>query len=103
MYDNRTVSLSQPYIRPIVRGKAKSTVEFGVKLDLSIDEDGMGRIETVSFDPYNEGFMLIVAVENYKDRTWHYPGRVLANQIYQNGKNIKYCKDKGIRLSGPKF
>ena len=89
MYDNRThsvdnriVSLSQPYIRPIVRGKAKSSVEFRVKLDLSIDEDGMGRIETVSFDPYNEEFMLIVAVENYKDRTRHYPGRVLANQIY---------------------
>lgn len=110
MYDNRThsvdnriVSLSQPYIRPIVRGKAKSPVEFRVKLDLSIDEDGMGRIETVSFDPYNEEFMLIVAVENYKDRTGHYPERVLADQIYRNRKNIKYCKDKGIRLSGPKL
>lgn len=49
MYDNRThsvdnriVSLSQPYIRPIVRGKAESPVEFGVKLNLSIDEDVLG-------------------------------------------------------------
>ena len=40
MYDNKThkvknriVSISQPYIRPIVRGKAKAPVEFGVKLD----------------------------------------------------------------------
>ena len=47
--------------------------------------------------------MLIVAVENYKDRMGHYPGRALANQIYRNRKNIKYCKDNGIRLSGPKF
>lgn len=28
------VNLSQPYIRPIVRGKAKSPVEFGIKFDL---------------------------------------------------------------------
>ena len=27
--ENRIVSISQPYIRPIVRGKAKSPVEFG--------------------------------------------------------------------------
>ena len=45
MYDNKThkvkdriVSISQPYIRPIVRGKAKAPVEFGAKLDMSIDE-----------------------------------------------------------------
>ena len=40
MYRNRThsvadriVSISQPWIRPIVRGKAKTPVEFGAKLD----------------------------------------------------------------------
>lgn len=82
----------------IVRGKAKSPVEFEVKLDLSTDEDGMERIETVSFDPYNEEFMLIVVVENYKDRTGHYPKSVLANQIYRNRKNIKYCKDNTDRI-----
>ena len=48
MYDNkvhsvkdRIVSISQPYIRPIVRGKAKSPVESGTKLDMSIDEKGI--------------------------------------------------------------
>ena len=45
---NRIVSISQPYIRPIVRGKAKSPVEFGAKLDLSVDEKGMCRIEKLS-------------------------------------------------------
>ena len=43
--ENRIVSISQPYIRPIVRGKAKSPVESGAKLDLSVDETGMCRIE----------------------------------------------------------
>ena len=34
--ENRIVSISQPYIRPIVRGKAKSPVEFGAMPDLSV-------------------------------------------------------------------
>ena len=35
----RIVSISQPWIRPIVRGKVKALVEFGAKLDVSIDEE----------------------------------------------------------------
>ena len=71
MYDNRThtvadriVSISQPYIRPIVRGKAKTPTEFGAKRDLSIDHRGMARIEKQSFDTYNESDVLIGAAEN---------------------------------------
>jgi hypothetical protein len=33
--DDRIVSLSQPHIRPIVRGKAGKSVEFGAKLSAS--------------------------------------------------------------------
>ena len=110
MYDNKThtvkdriVSISQPYIRPIVRGKAKAPVEFGIKFDLSLDEDGMGRIEKITFDPYNESEVLSKAVENYRARTGHYPKRVLADQIYRTRNNRRFCKDHGIRLSGPKL
>ena len=34
--DDRIVSLSRPYLRPIVRGKAKAAVEFGAKRDISV-------------------------------------------------------------------
>ncbi len=51
---NHIVSSSQPYIRPIVRGKAKSPTEFGAKLGMSIDENGFARLEKLSFDAYNE-------------------------------------------------
>ena len=78
MYENkvhsvpdRIVSISQPYIRPIVRGKAAAPVEFGAKLDLSLDEKRMARIERMSFDAYNESDVLISAVERYKARTGH--------------------------------
>lgn len=108
MYENkvhtvadRIVSISQPYIRPIVRGKAKTPTEFGAKLDLSIDEKGRARLERQSFDAYNEGDVLIGAIERYRERTGHYPERVLADKIYRNRKNLAYCKGHGIRLSGP--
>ena len=47
---NRIVSIRQPYIRPIVRGKSKSPVEFGAKYDISIGEKGQARLEKYSFD-----------------------------------------------------
>lgn len=101
--ENRIISISQPYIRPIVRGKAKSPVEFGAKLDLSVDETGMCRIEKLSFDAYNESAVLKTAIANYRERTGHYPERVLVDQIYRNRESISYCSNLGIRLSGKKL
>ena len=97
---DRIVSISQPFIRPIVRGKAKNPVEFGAKLDMSIT-NGYARIEKISFDAYNESECLIVALERYKERMGVYPERVLADKIYRNRTNLSYCKQLGIRLSGP--
>ncbi len=101
--ENRIVSISQPYLRPIVRGKVKAPVEFGAKFDLSIDTEGYGRIEKISFEAYNEGTCLQEAVERFKERTGYYPQRLLADQIYRNRNNREYCKTHGIRLSGPKL
>lgn len=108
MYENkvhsvsdRIVSISQPYIRPIVRGKAAAPVEFGAKMDLSLDEKGMARIEKMSFDAYNESDVLIAVAEWYFERTGHYPERILADKIYRNRNNLVYCREHGIRLSGP--
>ena len=110
MYENRThkvenriVSISQPYVRPIVRGKSKAPTEFGAKLHLSIDETGFARIEHLSFDSYNEGPMLIDALNAYKYRNGTYPERVLVDQIYRTRKNLSFCKENDIRISGPKL
>ena len=98
---DRIVSISQPYIRPIVRGKAKTPTEFGAKLDMSLDSYGYARIEKLSFDAYNECDVLQDAVERFHERTGHYPERVLADKIYRNRSNLQYCKANGIRLLGP--
>ena len=101
--ENRIVSIAQPWIRPIVRGKTKTPVEFGAKFDLSVDDNGHGRIEKISYDAYNESTVLIEAVERFRERTGHYPERLLADQIYRTRDNRNFCKVHGIRLSGPKL
>ena len=107
MYDNRThsvpdriVSVSQPFVRPIVRGKAGKPVEFGAKLDISV-VDGWTRLEHCSFDAYNESGNLQEMAERFREREGHYPSRILADKIYRNRENLSYCKEHGIRLSGP--
>ena len=98
--DNRIVSISQPYIRPIIRGKAKSPVEFGAKYDVSVDEKGHARLEKISFSAYNECNTLKCALERYRERTGHHPKRVLVDKIYNTSENREYCNARGIRLSG---
>ena len=61
----------------------------------------MARIEKLSFDAYSESDVLIVAVERYFERTGYYPERILADKIYRNRNNLAYCREHGIRLSGP--
>ena len=107
MYDNhmhsvpdRIVSVSQPFIRPIVRGNVGKPVEFGAKLDISVS-DGWTRLECWSFDACNEATKLVETIERYRAREGHYPERVLADKIYRNRENLAYCKLHGIRLSGP--
>ena len=77
-----------------------SLLEFGMKLDISIS-NGWTRLEYHSFDAYNEATKLQEMIENFHRHEGHYPSRVLADKIYRNRENLRYCKERGIRLSGP--
>jgi hypothetical protein len=100
--DNRIVSISQPHVRPIIRGKAKAGTEFGAKIEISL-VDGYAFIEKLSWDNFNESTGLKDAVEAYYTRFGCYPEAVLADQIYRNRENLRFCKELGIRLSGPQL
>jgi len=106
MYDSksrtvadRIVSLSQPHVRPIVRGKAGRDVEFGAKLSVSL-VGGYSFLDHLSWDAFNESVDLIAQVENYKRRFGFYPESVHADKIYGTRANRQYLKDRGIRYSG---
>ena len=109
MYDHkknsvpdRIVSISQPHVRPIVRGKAGAPTEFGAKISVSL-VNGYSFIDKLDWNNFNEGTSLISSVEKYRQRYGFYPKEVLVDAIYRTRDNIRYCKAHGIRLSGPRL
>lgn len=97
--DNRIVSFHQPHIRPIVRNKAGTKVEFGPKLAVS-KINGFIHLDVIDFNAFNEGQTLPMLIQKYKDKHGAYPEVIRADKIYQTRANKMYCKNLGIRLSG---
>lgn len=97
---DRIVSISQPHVRPIKRGKAHASTEFGAKISASLI-DGFAFVDRISWDNYNEAGDLKKQIESYHNRFGFYPESVHADKIYRNRDNRKFCKTHGIRLSGP--
>lgn len=95
--EDRIVSIHQPHVRPIVRGKTTAKVEFGAKIHVSL-VDGYTFLDEVSWDAFNEGSRLEMYVEQYRQRFGYYPAEVLADKIYCSRDNRKLLKGKGIKL-----
>lgn len=98
--EHRIVSVSQHWVRPIKRGKASVSTEFGSKIAIST-VDGYVRMEHFSFENFNEALTLQASVERYRARTGFYPERILADKIYRNKANLAFCKCHNLRMSGP--
>lgn len=75
---------------------AAAVCKTGFEICESVSVGGEG-----TSDAYNECETLQGAIERYYERTGHYPERVLGDKIYRNRENLAYCKERGIRLSGP--
>jgi transposase, IS5 family len=91
---DRIVSLSKPYIRPIVRGKETKTVEFGAKVNI-LQVDGINFIEHLSYDAFNESTRLhsgIYLQRKLFGKCTHQS----ADQIYATNANRKYCRGNNI-------
>jgi hypothetical protein len=104
--DHRIVSIypkghkSQPYVRPIVRGKLNKAVEFGAKLSVSLTADGLAHVDQLRWDAFHEGQDLVTQVEAYRARYGHYPEKVLADPLYGTRSNRDYLKQRGIHFAG---
>lgn len=97
--NDRIVNIYQPYVRPMVRGKAKAAVEFGAKLGVS-EFNGYARINTLSWNAYHEGGDLKKQVEEYRKLHGYYPAVVIADKIYGTRENRNWLTQLGIRYSG---
>ena len=98
--DDRIVSISQPYVRPIIRGKLDKPVEFGAKLSVSLTGEGLACVDHLRWNAFHEGQDLQSQVEAYRARYGRYPEVVLGDPIYGTRDNRHYLKGLGIRFAG---
>ena len=98
--DDRIVSISQPWVRPIVRGKQHKPVEFGAKINVGMNSQGIATVDHFSWDAFNESQDLPEQVEACNACHGHYPEVVLADTIYGTRDNRAYLKSKEIRFGG---
>ena len=95
---DRIVSVSKPYVRPIVRGKEVKKVEFGAKCN-NIQVDGISFIEKLSFNAFNEGTRLQHCVKMHKRLFGVEVKKIGGDTGYAGTANRDFCKENGIQTS----
>lgn len=93
---DRILSIFQPHVRAIVRGKAKAKTEFGAKIGASIVE-GYTFIDHHSWNAYNESQDLSLQIQLFKERFGYLPSTILADKIYLNKANREILKELEIQ------
>ena len=95
---DRIVSVSKPYVRPIVRGKEVKNVEFGAKCN-NILVDGISFIEKLSFNAFSEGTRLEHCIKMHK-RLFKVDAKKIGGDTgYAGTSNRDLCKERGIQTS----
>ena len=94
--DDRIISIFQPHLRSIVRGKASANVEFGSKIGAAI-VDGYTFIDHHSWEAYNESADMELHIGEYLKRFGYLPATILADKIYMNRGNRALLKGLEIK------
>ena len=97
---DRIISIFQPHLRPIVRGKTKTPTEFGSKIGVSVVAGGYTFVDHYSWDAHNEASDLRLQIELYKQRFGCLPTKIYADKIYMNRENRQLMKDLEIEAMG---
>ena len=95
---DRIVSVSKPYVRPIVRGKEVKSVEFGAKCN-NIMVDGISFIEKLSFNAFNEGTRLQHCVKMHRRLFGVDVKKIGGDTSYAGTGNRDFCRENGIQTS----
>lgn len=94
---DRIVSLSQPHIRPIVRGKENKPIEFGIKVHM-MQVDGINIVEHHSYSAFNESTRLKASFYRHKiifGECTH----LAADRIYPTNANRRFCSSKNLQTN----
>ena len=92
------MSISKPYVRPIVRGKEVKNVEFGAKCN-NILVDGISFIEKLSFNAFSEGTRLEHCIKMHK-RLFKVDAKKIGGDTgYAGTANRDLCRKLDIQTS----
>ncbi len=69
---HRIVSIHQPHVRPMARGKRTAKAEFSAKIQVSL-MNGFVFLDHLQWEAFNEGSRLLTSVEKYRERFGYYP------------------------------
>ena len=92
---NRLLSISKPYVRPIVRGKESKAVEFGAKVN-AIQVGGFNFIEHLNYNAFHEGIRVPECILLHETLFNIKPCFFAGDAIYATNKNRTYLKDNNI-------
>lgn len=97
--DDRIVSLHQPHVRPIVRGRLGHPVEFGSKFSVAL-VNGIACVDHLRWNAFSEAADLISQCQTYRARHGYYPAKVLADGAYGTRANRRWLKAHAIKFGG---
>jgi len=91
----RIVSVHQPHIRPMVRGKYPVEVEFGPKILLNLKNKCL-FLEDLNFANVSDANLLGTAIDAYKERFGTYPSQLSADRGFWSKENYRIAEEKNI-------
>jgi len=103
MYRNKTrsvkdriVSLHQPWVRPMPRGKEGRATEFGLKAALSL-VDGYLFVDRLSSDAFNEASAMEATLDRFVERFDKEPRTAAGDGLYGTKENRRILAQRGIQ------
>lgn len=91
----RIVSIHQPHIRPMVRGKYPVEVEFGPKVLLNLKNNFL-FLEDLQFNNVSDAQLLDTAIKGYKERFNSLPSQLTTDRGFWSPENYTLAESYGI-------
>jgi len=92
----RIVSVHQPHLRPMVRGKYPVEVEFGPKILLNLKNNFL-FLEHLSFDNTSDSQLLDISLKGYQERFGYLPTQLAADRGFWSKENRQLAQNYGIK------
>lgn len=92
----RIVSVHQPHLRPMVRGKYPVNVEFGPKILLNLKNNFL-FLEQLSFNNVSDSQLLDIALKGYQERFKSLPTQLATDRGFWSKENHQLAEDCGIK------